>query len=121
MRYTKIGKYEYPLRAMGVAALAGVLAAVLFVVGVVAAAEAKAAPAPPPSASAPHARAAIPPLCVTTTWRARHTHQPKTRPGAVCLLTEDMWMPSRYEVLGVFATGHWYDVRRFVALVVRAH
>lgn len=35
-----------------------------------------------PTPRAPHPRVAPvePPLCVTTTWRAKHTNRPKTRP-----------------------------------------
>lgn len=79
---------------------------------------------PPASAEAPRSRGPVVsvyplPLCVTTTWRAKHTHRPKTRPGQTCLLTEDMWLPRSWRILGVWASGVWSDEDRFVALVVQ--
>lgn len=56
-----------------------------------------------PTPVAPHPRhssVVSAPLCVTTTWRALHTHRPKTRPGQVCRLTSDMWLPRSWRVLG---------------------
>ena len=61
-----------------------------------------------PSPSAPHHRAApaaTAPLCVTTTWRAKHTHRPKTRPGQVCRIGDGMWLPVSWRILDVVVVG----------------
>jgi hypothetical protein len=51
---------------------------------------------------APHARpSAAVPLCVSTTWRAQHTHTHKTRPGEVCQVREGMWIPRSWVRVGV--------------------
>mgnify|MGYP001160338692 CR=1 FL=1 len=57
--------------------------------------------APRPAPTAPHHRAAPAPLCVTTLWRARHTHRPLTRPGQVCRIDDGMWLPDSWLILGV--------------------
>lgn len=57
-----------------------------------------------PTPRAPHPRvapAAVAPLCVTTTWRAKHTHRPKTRPGQVCRMDDGMWLPDSWRILDV--------------------
>ena len=51
-------------------------------------------------------------LCVTTTWRHLHTHQPYTKKGEVCTFTKDMWLPKSYKVLGVFPDGKTLIVQR---------
>lgn len=70
---------------------------------------AAAAPQPgTPTPRAPHPRAAAAvslPLCVTTTWRAKHTGKPKTRPGQVCILTPGMWLPHSWQIIAVGAVG----------------
>lgn len=80
------------------------VAAVTITVSLVLAAPAQAAPQPgTPTPTAPHPRvfhAATAPLCVTTTWRALHTHEPKTRPGQVCRFVPGMWLPRSWRVLG---------------------
>lgn len=60
--------------------------------------------APTPAPAAPHPRvvpAPVAPLCVTTTWRALHTHRPKTRPGQVCRMGDGMWLPDSWLILDV--------------------
>lgn len=70
---------------------------------------AQAAPnVPTPQVPAPHVRPAPPvvaPLCVTTTWRAKHTHRPKTRPGRVCRIGDGMWLPDSWLILDVVVVG----------------
>lgn len=39
--------------------------------------------------------------CVSTTWRAQHTHQAKTRPGELCYVTEGMWIPATWHRIGI--------------------
>ena len=56
---------------------------------------------PTPAPTAPHARAAVAPLCVSTLWRARHTHRPLTRPGQVCRMDDGMWLPDSWRSLSV--------------------
>lgn len=58
-----------------------------------------------PTPHVPGAHPAIAPLCVTTTWRAKHTHRPKTRPGQVCILTPGMWLPRTWRILSVGVVG----------------
>lgn len=85
-------------------AAAFVAAAVLSVAPAASAAQQPGTPTP----RAPHPRvapAAVAPLCVTTTWRAKHTHRPKTRPGQVCILTPGMWLPRSWRVLVVTTVG----------------
>lgn len=62
---------------------------------------------PTPTPRAPHPRVAPvePPLCVTTTWRAKHTHRPKTRPGQVCRMDDGMWLPDSWRILDVVVVG----------------
>lgn len=58
----------------------------------------------PPAPTAPHTRpapVAPAPLCVTTRWRARHTHRPLTRPGHVCRIDDGMWLPDSWAILDV--------------------
>lgn len=84
------------------------VAAAFVAAAVLSAAPAQAVPQPPtPTPVAPHPRphAVAVPLCVTTTWRARHTHRPKTRPGQVCILTPGMWLPRSWRVLVVTTVG----------------
>lgn len=84
------------------------VAAVTITVSLVLAAPAQAVPQPPtPTPVAPHPRphAVAVPLCVTTTWRAKHTHRPKTRPGQVCILTPGMWLPRSWRILSVGVVG----------------
>ena len=50
---------------------------------------------------APRHRVAPAPLCVTTVWRARHTHRPLTRPGQVCRIDDGMWLPDTWRILTV--------------------
>lgn len=53
---------------------------------------------------APHPRVTpVPPapLCVTTLWRARHTHRPLTRPGQVCRIDDGMWLPDSWLIIDV--------------------
>lgn len=75
----------------------------------VAAPAAQAAPnVPTPQVPAPHVRPVPPvvaPLCVTTTWRAKHTHRPKTRPGQVCRIGDGMWLPDSWLILDVVVVG----------------
>lgn len=56
-----------------------------------------------PTPTAPHPRTAqaAAPLCVTTTWRAKHTHRPKTRPGQICRIDDGMWLPDSWRILDV--------------------
>ncbi len=58
-------------------------------------------PTPTVPYPAPHTRQPVAPLCVTTTWRALHTHRPKTRPGQVCRMDDGMWLPDSWLILGV--------------------
>lgn len=58
-----------------------------------------------PTPRAPGAHPAIAPLCVTTTWRAKHTHRPKTRPGRVCRIGDGMWLPDSWLILDVVVVG----------------
>jgi hypothetical protein len=51
------------------------------------------------------------PLCVTTIWRAQHTHHRKTRPGEICVLTPGMWLPHSWRVL---AEGQIGDGPRYL-------
>lgn len=83
-------------------AAASVTAALLVV-----APAAQAAPQPgTPTPTAPHPRhAVVAPLCVTTTWRAKHTHRPKTRPGRVCRIGDGMWLPDSWLILDVVVVG----------------
>ena len=81
-------------------AAAVVAAAVLSVAPAASAAQQPGTPTP----RAPHHRpapAAVAPLCVTTTWRAKHTHRPKTRPGQVCRMDDGMWLPDSWRILDV--------------------
>ncbi len=85
-------------------AAAFVAAAVLSVAPAASAAQQPGTPTP----RAPHPRvapAAVAPLCVTTTWRARHTHRPKTRPGQVCRMDDGMWLPDSWRILDVVVVG----------------
>ena len=65
---------------------------------------------------APHHRPpATPlPLCVTTPWRAAFTGHPMTKPGTVCVLTDDMWKPRSWRVLVPWITvgsaGHTIEI-----------
>ena len=77
-------------------------ATILLSLAIAAATLTPASAAPDPSShGAPHARGpATPlPLCVTTPWRAEHTGQPMTKPGATCVLTPDMWKPRSWHVV----------------------
>lgn len=58
-----------------------------------------------PTPHVPGAHPAIAPLCVTTTWRAKHTHRPKTRPGRVCRIGDGMWLPDSWLILDVVVVG----------------
>lgn len=63
---------------------------------------------PSAGSQAPRTRpapAAVAPLCVTTTWRAKHTHRPKTRPGQVCRIDDGMWLPDSWLILDVVIVG----------------
>lgn len=85
-------------------AAAFVAAAVLSVAPAASAAQQPGTPTP----RAPHPRvapAAVAPLCVTTTWRAKHTHRPKTRPGQVCRIDDGMWLPDSWRILDVVVVG----------------
>lgn len=85
-------------------AAAFVAAAVLSVAPPARAAQQPGTPAP----SAPGPRVgppAVAPLCVTTTWRAKHTHRPKTRPGQVCRIDDGMWLPDSWRILDVVVVG----------------
>ena len=85
-------------------AAAVVTAAVLSVAPAASAAQQPGTPTP----RAPHPRvapAAVAPLCVTTTWRAKHTHRPKTRPGQVCRMDDGMWLPDSWRILDVVVVG----------------
>lgn len=85
-------------------AAAFVAAAVLSVAPAASAAQQPGTPTP----RAPHPRvapAAVAPLCVTTTWRAKHTHRPKTRPGQVCRMDDGMWLPDSWRILDVVVVG----------------
>lgn len=84
-------------------AAAFVAAAVLSVAPAASAAQRPGTPTP----RAPHPRVAPvePPLCVTTTWRAKHTHRPKTRPGQVCRIDDGMWLPDSWRILDVVVVG----------------
>lgn len=62
----------------------------------------------PPAPTAPHHRVSPrppAPLCVTTLWRARHTHRPLTRPGHVCRIDDGMWLPDSWRILDVVIVG----------------
>lgn len=79
--------------------------------------------APPAQAEAPRSRGPVVsvyplPLCVTTSWRAAYTHQPKTRPGATCLLTAGMWLPRSWVVLGSWRSSERWAGRFLSGLVV---
>lgn len=54
-----------------------------------------------------HRVAPVPPapLCVSTRWRARHTHRPMTRPGQVCRMDDGMWLPDSWRILDVVVVG----------------
>jgi hypothetical protein len=80
------------------------------------AAPAAAASGDGPGATPPyHGPRALPltlPLCVTTTWRSRHTHTPKTRPGTLCVGTPDMWIPRAYIEIGYINRTHLVYIAR---------
>lgn len=68
------------------------------------AAPVSAAPGDGPGSTPPphrHRTSVAVPLCVTTTWRAEHTHTPKTAPGEVCQVRVGMWIPSSWHRVGV--------------------
>lgn len=82
------------------------VAAVLLVAAPPAAQAAQQPGTPTPTASHPrHPAVVSAPLCVTTTWRAKHTHRPKTRPGRVCRIGDGMWLPDSWLILDVVVVG----------------
>lgn len=69
-----------------------------------------------PAAAGPIPRLGYPPLkpvmanghavqpCVTTTWRSQAWHRPKTRVGATCYATPDMWVSRYWPRVGTVTT-----------------
>ena len=51
-------------------------------------------------------------LCVTTTWRAEHTHKPKTKVGQFCLATPDMWISKKQYVVFLVLSPEYRLVER---------
>lgn len=61
-----------------------------------------------------------PPLCVTTTWRAKYTHKPKTKPGQVCRFVGPdgdlpMWRPKNW-----VQVGEWLDPQGNISPLLKA-